>query len=34
MPYILKLKIENEELEDIYSVAAEKHNKMIKESKL
>jgi len=34
MPYILKLKIENEELEDIYSIAAEKHNKMIRESKL
>jgi hypothetical protein len=34
MPYILKLKIEDTGLEDIYTLAAEKHNKMIKESKL
>jgi len=34
MPFILKLKIEDPELEDIYTIAVEKHNKMIKESKL
>tara|TARA_B110000495_G_C22985160_1_gene579525 strand:+ start:966 stop:1502 length:537 start_codon:yes stop_codon:yes gene_type:complete len=33
MPFILKIKIENPDLEDIYTLAAEKHNKMIKESK-
>jgi len=33
MPYILKLKVENPELEDLYTLAAEKHNKMIRESK-
>jgi dUTP pyrophosphatase len=34
MPFILKIKIDNQHLEDIYTLAAEKHNKMIKESKL
>ena len=34
MPFILKLKIEDPHLEDTYILAAEKHNKMIKESKL
>ena len=32
MPFILKLKIEDPHLEDRYTIAAEKHNKMIKES--
>ena len=34
MPYILKLKIEDPELEDLYTIAAEKHNAKIRESKM
>ena len=34
MPYILKIKVENNSLEDIYAVAAEQHNNKIKSSKL
>jgi hypothetical protein len=34
MPYIVKLKIENKELEDAYVLAANSHNQKIKSSKL
>ena len=34
MPFIVKLKIENKELEDTYVLAAEEHNRKIKSSKL
>ena len=34
MPFIVKLKIENKELEDTYVLAAQKHNEKIKSSKL
>ena len=34
MPFVVKLKIENKELEDTYVLAAEEHNKKIKSSKL
>ncbi len=34
MPYILKLKVDNPELEDLYTMAAESHNKKISENAL